>query len=37
MSWHLGVDVDIALMVDLRGFSKQHCIADLCSMEKGGC
>ena len=31
-----GMDVDIVLLVNLRRFIKDRCIAGLCSMKRGG-
>ena len=31
-----GMDIDITLVVRLRRFIEEHCIANSCSMERGG-
>lgn len=31
-----GVDIDVRLLVDLRKFIEENCIAGLCSVERGG-
>jgi hypothetical protein len=31
-----GIDIDITLLVKLRKFIEEECMAELCSMERGG-